>query len=555
MSENKIDGEVHRLKEKEKSLIIEALEEVTKGKEISAICAYGSRIAGYAREDSDYDVIVALKNYKPKIRYSYIRKGIDLAALIVDSKSLIKDAEVASLGEFVAGRLLNVYEALLGSEFIKDVEIKLKRRVTFEILNEVALTYGHLSTEFIIPIKYILFEKLKKRASLYPVALYSYVKTYTGALGKENLSVTLRGFLKTLREMESYGWISLLDEESLRIEDEYFKLRKTGKIEAAISHTKRGVVSYAVHGYAGRVGLNVIKREVLSKIGRSKEINNLPEEMEHPKNLWRIDEGLLIVDSDGWLWQVVSYLGLSKNTKITQISQKELYEALRVYMLEDRDKKVTIAVKNFKNVRSLKWAFLNLWALPTKWFEMSPLTRLGREYVAMRKLREIGLNTPKIISIILNKRILVTSFIEGINLGKIIKDILDGRDVDKSPISMYGESIGYAHKHCYSLGDTKPSNAIISDGKIFLTDLEQASEHGNKAWDVALFIYYSNKLTLNVSGARTITKEFLKGYLKTGSIDIVKEALNPDYLAPFQAILAPNVTKAIRDEIKATVSS
>ncbi|MCP8322517.1 MAG: hypothetical protein H3Z52_16495, partial [archaeon] len=456
MSENKIDGEVHRLKEKEKSLIIEALEEITKGKEISAICAYGSRIAGYAREDSDYDVIVAIKNYKPKIRYSYIRKEIDLAALIVDSKSLIKDAEEASLGEFVAGRLLNVYETLLGGDFIKDVEIKLKRRVTFEILNEVALTYGNLSTEFIMPIKYILFEKLKKRASLYPVALYSYVKTYTDALGKENLSATLRGFLTPLREMESYGWISLLDEEYLRIKDEYFKLRKNGKIKAALSHTKRGVVSYAVHGYAGRVGLNVIKREVLSKIGRSKEINNVPEEMEHSKNLWRIDEGLLIVDGDDWPWQVASYLGLSKNTKITQISQKELYEALKVCMLEDGDKKITIAVKNFKNIRSLKWAFLNLWALPTKWFEMSPLTRLGREYVAMRKLRETGLNTPKIISIVLNKRILVTSFIEGINLGKIIKDILDGRDVDKSPISMYGESIGYAHKHCYSLGDTKP---------------------------------------------------------------------------------------------------
>ncbi len=555
MSENKIDGEVHRLKEKEKSLIIEALEEITKGKEISAICAYGSRVAGYAKEGSDYDVIVVLKNYKPKIRYSYIRKEIDLAALIVDSKSLIKDAEVASLGEFVAGRLLNVYEVLLGREFIKDVEIKLKRRVTLEILNEVALTYGHLSTEFIIPIKYLLFEKLKKRASLYPVALYSYVKTYTDALGKENLSATLRGFLASLREMESYGWISLLDEEYLRIEDGYFKLRKTGKIKAAISHTKRGVVSYAVHGYAGRVGLNVIKREVLSKIGRSKDINNVPEEMEHPKNLWRIDEGLLVVDGDDWLWQVVSYLGLSKNTKITQISQKELYEALKVYMLEDGEKKITIAVKNFKNIRSLKWAFLNLWALPTKWFEMSPITRLGREYVAMRKLREIGLNTPKIISIVLNKRILVTSFIEGMNLGKIIKDLLDGRDVDKSPISMYGESMGYAHKNGYSLGDTKPSNAILSHGKIFLTDLEQASEHGDKAWDIALFIYYSNKLTLNVSGARTITRDFLKGYLKMGSVDVVKEALNLDYLAPFQAILAPNVIKAIRDEMSKAIAS
>ncbi|MCP8317105.1 MAG: hypothetical protein H3Z51_09655, partial [archaeon] len=155
----------------------------------------------------------------------------------------------------------------------------------------------------------------------------------------------------------------------------------------------------------------------------------------------------------------------------------------------------------------------------------------------------------------LNKRILVTSFIEGINLGKTIKDILDGHDVDKSPISMYGESVGYAHKHGYSLGDTKPSNAILSDEKIFLTDLEQASEHGDKAWDIALFIYYSNKLTLNVSGARTITKEFLKGYLKTGSFDIVKEALNPDYLAPFQAILAPNVIKAIREEMSKSIAS
>ncbi|MEM2955563.1 MAG: hypothetical protein QXM25_02470, partial [Nitrososphaerales archaeon] len=92
--------------------------------------------------------------------------------------------------------------------------------------------------------------------------------------------------------------------------------------------------------------------------------------------------------------------------------------------------------------------------------------------------------------------------------------------------------------------------------KIFLTDLEQASEQGDKAWDIALFIYYSNKLTLNVSGARTITKEFLNGYLKVGSVDTVKEALNPDYLAPFQTILAPNVMKAIRDEMsKATVSS
>ncbi len=555
MNEDK-KNEVHRLKEKEKSLIIEALEETTRGKEISAICAYGSRIAGYAREDSDYDVIVALKNYRSKVRYIYVRKAIDLAALIVDSKSLIKDAEAAYLGEFAAGRLLNVHEALTGSEFIEDVEIKLKRRVSFEILNEVTSTYGGFSTRFIMPIKYLLFEKLKKRASLYPPALYSYVKTYTGALGEENLKATLRGFITVLKKMESQGWISLLDGEHLRIEDEYFKLRKSGKIKKALLQTKRGVISYAVHGYAGHVGPDVIKKEVLSKIGRSKEIGDVPEEIKQPKSLWGIDEGLLIVDGDNWLLQVIGHLNLSENTKIVQLPQEEFYETLKAYSLEDGDKKIAIAAKCFKDIKSIKWAFLNLWALPTKWFETSPLTRLGREYSAIRRLREIGLNTPRVISVILNKRILVTNFIEGINLGKIIKDILDGHDVDKSPVSLYGESTGCAHKHGYSLGDTKPSNAILSDGKIFLTDLEQASEHGDKAWDVALFIYYSNKLTLNVSGARTVTQEFLKGYLRTGCFDIVKEALNLDYLGPFQAILAPNVLKAIRDEMsKAILSS
>jgi predicted nucleotidyltransferase len=142
MNEDKKYGEVRRLKEEERNLVIEAFKEMTKGKEILAACAYGSRIAGYAKEDSDYDVIVVLNNYKPKIRYNYIKKVIDLAALVVDSKSLTKDAEEASLGEFVAGRLLNVYEALMGREFIRNVEIKLKRRVAFEILDEVVLSYG-----------------------------------------------------------------------------------------------------------------------------------------------------------------------------------------------------------------------------------------------------------------------------------------------------------------------------------------------------------------------------------------------------------------------------
>ncbi|NWG08860.1 MAG: hypothetical protein HXX80_00860 [Nitrososphaerales archaeon] len=546
-------GGVNKLKEIEKNLIFEALRGVIKDRETLAISAYGSRIAGYAREDSDYDIIVALSKYRPRIKYRYIRGGLDLAALIVDGKSLMKDAEEASLGEFVAGRLLNVYEALLGNEFIGEVERKLKGRVTLEIIDEIVLGYGNMSTNFIIPVKYLLFEKLKKRAALYPPALYSYVKTYRGEHGEENLRAALGGFLESLKEMERQGWVSL-DDDSFRIKDDYLKSRRFGSVKLALSYTKRGVVSYAVHGYAGCVGPDVIKKEIISKISRSREVGTIPREMERPKSLWRIDEGLLIVDGEGWLQQVLGHLGLSEDARIIRRSQEEPYEALKVYTLEDDKNKVKIAVKNFKDIRSLKWAFLNLWALPTKWFEMSPLTRLGREYAATRRLRELGLDTPQIISLVLNERMMVSRFIEGISLGKIVKDVIDGRSVDSSPISIYGKSIAHAHRHGYSLGDTKPSNAIVSDGKLFLTDLEQSTEHGDPAWDIALFVYYSNKLTMNVDGARIVTRTFLEGYLKSGDVSMVKKALNPDYMAPFQAIIAPNVLRAVRNEMSKAIA-
>jgi len=546
-------GEVYNLKEIEKNLIFEALKGVIKDREALAICAYGSRIAGYAREDSDYDIIVALSKYRPRIKYSYIRGGLDLAALIVDGKSLMNDAEEASLGEFVAGRLLNVYEVLLGNEFIGEVVRKLKGRVTLEIIDEIVLAYGKMSTNFIIPVKYLLFEKLKKRAALYPPALYSYVKTYRGERGKENLRAALEGFLESLKEMERQGWVSL-DGDSFRIKDNYLKSRRFGSVKLALSHTKRGVVSYAVHGYAGRVGPDVIKKEIISKISRSREVGTIPREIERPKSLWRVDEGLLIVDGRDWLQQVLGCLGLSEDAKITRRAQEEPYEALKVYTLDDDKNKVTIAVKNFKDIRSLKWAFLNLWSLPTKWFEMSPLSRLEREYVATRRLRELGLNTPQIISLVLKERIMVSRFIEGMSLDKIVKGVIEGRSVDSSLISLYGENIARAHKYGYSLGDTKPSNAIVSDGKLFITDLEQSTEYGDPAWDIALFVYYSNKLTMSVDGARIVTRAFLEGYLKSGDVNTIKKALSPDYMAPFQAIIAPNVLRTVRNEMSKAIS-
>ncbi len=154
----------------------------------------------------------------------------------------------------------------------------------------------------------------------------------------------------------------------------------------------------------------------------------------------------------------------------------------------------------------------------------------------------------------IDKRILVTEFIEGQDMGKIISKVINGEKDKLKFVRLYGEELGKVHRAGYTLGDTKPSNAILSKKKIFFVDLEQTEINSDNGWDIAEFIYYSSKLTLNDEAAKIITSEFLDGYLKYGNIDSVKLAYKLKYLAPFQPILAPNVVNSVREEMKKRIT-
>src|SRR5919201_4814356 len=95
----------------ELEVIRKCLSKLTKGhRRIIAACIYGSRVAGYARPDSDVDLLVVLENYPYVVKYVYFSEsGIKLSALAVDRRALERDAKSAFLGEFVVGRLLHIY--------------------------------------------------------------------------------------------------------------------------------------------------------------------------------------------------------------------------------------------------------------------------------------------------------------------------------------------------------------------------------------------------------------------------------------------------------------
>jgi Kae1-associated kinase Bud32 len=534
------------LTNEEKDKIERVIEPLAKGYGKVALCLYGSKACGYARNDSDYDVILLLEDYPDKIKYHYIQDDIVISALVVEDELFESDAKKAALGEFAVGRLLNPYYPLDGYEFLWNVEKEYKKRVMMEILMDLSSTYKEFLSELIIPIEYFLFEKLKIRALIYPPAAYSYSMTYSKEFKDRNLPISLKGFKEAAKELSREGIIEFYNDEVRVISS--ITNNHLAKLKLMVSYATRGITQYAVHGYAGRVSLNVVRKEVISKLSRTREGYKVPEWLKQPKNVWRIEEGLLVAEGDDWIEKVASYLGFKDNFKIERRHLGELYNISQVLTLADDSKKVRLAVKRYKDARSVKWALVNVWAL-SKRFEVNPLTRLTNEYKALKELKRNGLNAPDIVALILDERILITRFVEGKDLGQVVSEYMNGRSEDLRVVNEFGRVLARIHELGYVIGDTKPSNAVISNGKIYLVDLEQAERNGDKSWDIAEFIYYSSKLTLNEKKVKRLVKEFLDGYLEIGSKEDVRKILSLKYTAPFQPFIALNVLKAIKEVI------
>ena len=156
-------------------------------------------------------------------------------------------------------------------------------------------------------------------------------------------------------------------------------------------------------------------------------------------------------------------------------------------------------------------------------------------------------------------------FIEGENLSQSIKRIAlsrnpDGNSGEYAKIETAGETLAKVHSRNMTLGDTKPENMIINPkGDIYLIDFEQSTQDGDKAWDIAEFLYYSGHylqpLYSNVK-AEAIVKSFIKGYLKAGGNPIdIKKAGASKYTRVFSVFTMPPVIKLISNICKKTESN
>jgi tRNA A-37 threonylcarbamoyl transferase component Bud32/predicted nucleotidyltransferase len=542
------DGKFKYVKEEEVKAVEKAIAPIIEENEAVGLCLYGSRVAGYAKPDSDYDVLIVLEDYKPTVRYRYVQGEVPVSALLVDARALEEDAEKAKLGEFVVGRLLNIYEPLRGAEYLRRIEVAYKKRVILEALRDLASTYGELSTILLIQPEYFLFDKLKKRAAVYPPAHYSYVKTYSGPYAARNIAATLEGFKEALKEIKEQGLITLVN-GMVRVERSGIRVNQMAKILSLLTYASRGITQYAVHSYAGRVGLDVVGKEIISKLSRSFSVGEAPDVLKQPSKALSVSEGRLVVECDDWVKDAKQHFGFDNSAETKFKGLGEFYSTTQLLEISDGIRTQKAVVKRFKNIVAFKWALLNIWAIPTKRFEQNPDARMAYEYTALLKFRELGFNTPRVLLVYLSDRVLVTEFLEGKNLGEIIAAYLSGESEDLEPVKLYGKTLAELHCRGYTVGDTKPSNTLYSGSKLYLTDLEQATEGGDPSWDVAEFIYYAIKLTPASQRIRSFIEAFKEGYLTIGEKSILVTAASPKYVKPFQPIILPNVVKMVREEL------
>jgi tRNA A-37 threonylcarbamoyl transferase component Bud32/predicted nucleotidyltransferase len=548
-------------------IIGNCVSKIAKNNRIVGVCIYGSKVAGYSRPNSDFDIIVVLENYSFVVKYVYLKESkIEISALIVDRESLEKDARTAFLGEFVIGRLLHIYDAIVNPEFFKRVETIYKRRVILEEIFDIVRSANILSTEISFPLEFIMFSKIKKRSILYPNALYSYYKIYNCENADRNVSFALDGYQTALNEIQREDR-ELLDKSSsgglLQISEKRILINKNGRIASLkLGKKLQDFSSYLVHAYAGRVTFRYAVKEAQSKIHRQKKQQlNLPMFMSSPKqSYWKLPEGILIFDSKNWLDLIAKKVhfqrySISNKHRLGKIDSRTIRFALT--NLDDNTEKM-IVVKDYAKTKGVKWAALSIWTSQVKRLRVDPLLRLGNEYKALRYLRNLGLNTPAIESVILGKRMLVTEFIKGNSLADAIKYCLneEGEYNNTNWIKIAGEQIARIHNDKSTLGNIKPKNLIIRGNLLYFTNVDQFGfQSGDPIWDIVQFLCRGLKQTGNSVVAKKVVKEFLLGYSNEITTEHIKKlSRSKRYIESFYPLISPVVARSIKKETKELAS-
>lgn len=528
---------------------------------VVGICVCGDYALGLSDAKTPIEVLLIVDGFQPRVMtYIKLFSGRPVIVYAVDKWVFERDVDGGFLGEAFAVQLVFPYIPLKNEDYLKTEEVKLKKRLILELLENLVLNLPELSYELRIKPEYFVYEAMLSRARLFPPLFYNLSNFLREDLRDRNLQGVMEGYARALEELEKEKVVERAD-GCFKISPEFADGVKSQRIRFInlFKSAQKALFLSILATFPKIFKILSQNREIFLKL-QSFENENFKNscQIEDPKKYLFVPtaSGLVSLASKMDI-EAFARKALSADVN-AEIEIERMGGVLNdVYLVKTRanGEERKVVVKSFKDWSSFKWFPLTLWTAGTKTFALLGRSRLERECAINQFLRSKGFAVPKLLSVSHQERLVFMEYLEGENLEKVVKRIMSKKaenDFEKELkiVQKVGETFARIHALNVTLGDTKPENILVGKGgEIYLLDFEQAFRNGDKTWDIAEFLYYVGHYTPPLIGARKvelIAKAFLKGYLETGGdLKTVKAAGKPKYTKVFSVFAFPHVIFAI----------
>ena len=536
-----------------------------------------SKIAGIAlvdnfsmktsKERTIHEVMLIIHDFQPRLMsYPKTVNKQTIFVFAVDQWIFERDIDRGFLGEAIASKLIFPHLPLFGNDYLHEKEVALKKRLILELLENLVVNFPELIQRIQIKPQYFMYEVFSNRIRVFP--LIAYDVAYLTSCLLQNEENEMSSYSEALKQLEA--------EEKINSKNGYLMITKKFIAQCQdprikiINLTKNMPRTFftSIFGVLPQL-MNIVSQNAEVFL-RTQKINWLRQ----PNSTCRF------IDPQKYIFFPTSegLVSLSDKIDIKGFAQKMLLKGEEanievepvggmlndVYLIRTSSNRgeTKVLAKRFKDWSGFKWFPLTLWSFGARSFSVSGQARLSREYAISEFLHNEGFNVPKILHVSNAERLVFMEYIEGENLSETIKHLATSTDPSiiqniLSTVGRVGELFAKVHSYNVTLGDTKPDNVLIKrDGTIFLIDFEQATKEGDKAWDVAVFLYYSGHYLepfYSNSKAESVAKAFIDGYLKGGgSVLNVRKAGAPKYTRIFSIFTIPPAIRAISDVCKKT---
>ena len=554
-------GELHRQ-------ILDFCRRIARSAQITAISLLGNYPMGTSSVKATMEIVLVIRDFQPRLMsYVKVLDGRNIIVSAVDQWIFERDIERGFLGEALAGTLIFPYTALNGKDYLHAQEIILKKRLILESLENLILSFPELSYRIHIKPPYFMYEVMLNRVRVFPPLAYGTSSFMDGNTHKKEIASVLCGYMEALEQLEKEKKITLSEgyvmiPKKLVAESKNPKVRFTNISKSAprTLFTSLFSVFPQLLNFFSQNTEAFLKFQNLTK---KREVYAARHFVDPQKYVFvPTAEGLVSladrVDIEAFARKMLLN---GENVKIEFERVGGVLNDAYLIKAHSNGAEKKVLVKRFKDWSGFKWFPLALWSLGARTFAVLGRYRLERECAISELLRCEGFNVPKVLRVSHNERLVFMEYIEGENLSNAIKRIVTAKSKEKAEkdltkIMRVGEIHAQVHSLNVTLGDTKPENVIVDpEDKIYLLDFEQASRGGDKAWDVAEFLYYSGHyLPLYGNGkAESIARAFISGYLKAGGdVSTIKKAGASKYTRVFSVFTLPSVIFAMSNVCRKT---